>query len=296
MPTKTPSKFDTINKKLRLKSYFSEPGFILYKADCISILKNKALHGSINMVFADPPYNLSNNGISVHAGKRVSVNKGDWDKSAGVEEDFNFHKQWIGLCKDVLTPAGTIWISGTYHSIYACGFSLQLHKFHLLNDICWYKPNAAPNISARYFAASHETLLWARRSKKVPHYFDYDLMKHGDWADDRLKNPGKQMRSVWAINTPKTEEKKFGKHPTQKPLNLLKRIILASTQEGDIVLDPFTGSSTTGLATYEYNRNFIGIDKEEDFLELSIKRFNEQRRKGRNTIKKKMKGKQTSIN
>ncbi len=252
--------------------YFSKGNFVLYHSDCLKILEQLP-DNSIDMIFADPPYNLSNGGFTVHAGKRVSVNKGSWDISKGLKKDFEFHLNWIKACKRVLKPNGTIWISGTYHSIYQCGFTLQALGFHILNDIAWYKPNASPNISCRYFAASHETLLWARKAKKSKHFFNYKLMKTGDWSPDFLKRPDKQMRSVWAINTPAPWEKKFGKHPTQKPFELLKRVVLASTKKGDIVLDPFTGSSTTGLAAYTNDRKFVGIDIEKKYLDLSIKRF-----------------------
>lgn len=233
---------------------------------------------TFDMIFADPPYRLSNGGFTVHAGRRTSVNKGKWDASQGVEQDFEFHLKWITECKRLLRPNGTIWISGTYHSIYACGFALQKAGYHVLNDISWFKPNASPNLSCRYFTASHETLIWARKSKAVRHYFNYEYMREGDWKEDFLKKPGKQMRSVWAIGTPKASEKKFGKHPTQKPIELLKRIVLASTRKGDIILDPFTGSSTTGLVAYLYGRSFIGIDTEKEYLDLSIKRFEELER------------------
>jgi len=255
-----------------IKPYYKKPGFELYLADCLELLPELP-ENSVDMIFADPPYRLSNDGFTCHAGRRVSVNKGKWDESKGLKEDFNFHLNWIKTCKRVLKPNGTIWISGTYHSIYTCGFALQLAKYHILNDIAWFKPNASPNLSCRYFTASHETLLWARKDKKAKHAFNYDLIKNGEWKDDFLKKPQSQMRTVWAIDTPKAIEKKFGKHPTQKPEALLKRIVLASTDRGDLVLDPFTGSSTTGLATYLYGRRFIGIDTEKKYLDLSIKRF-----------------------
>jgi site-specific DNA-methyltransferase (adenine-specific) len=254
------------------KPYFKKDNFTLYLGDCIKILK-KFPEEYFDMIFADPPYHLSNGGITVHAGKMVSVNKGKWDKSNGIKEDSRFHEDWLRECRRVLKPNGTIWVSGTYHSIYACGLALQKLGYHVLNDICWYKPNASPNISCRYFTASHETLIWARKSKEAKHFFNYKLAKEAKWAEDFLKKPGKQMRSVWAIGTPKASEKKFGKHPTQKPLELLKRIILLSTKKGDLLLDPFTGSSTTGLAAYLYERKFIGIDIEKEYLELSIKRY-----------------------
>ena len=168
-------------------------------------------------------------------------------------------------------------MSGTYHSIYQCGHALQSLGYHILNDISWFKPNASPNLSCRFFTASHETLVWARKEKKAKHHFDYDLMKEGDWGQDFLKKPGLQMRSVWSIGTPKPQEKKFGKHPTQKPFELLKRVVLASTKKGDIVVDPFAGSSTTGLAAFAHDRKFIGVDLEKQYLDLSVKRFNDFR-------------------
>ena len=242
---------------------------------------------SVDMIFADPPYGLSNDGMSVHAGKRVSVNKGAWDRSRGIKADFEFHKEWIAACRRVLRPNGTLWVSGTYHSIYACGFALQLGGWHLLNEICWYKPNASPHLACRMFAASHETLLWARKTKSAKHKFHYDKMKRegGNW--DFIKKANRQMRSVWggageedapvtawAINTPGPREKAHGKHPTQKPVELLERIIRACTDGGDVVLDPFCGSGTTGVVALMHHRNFIGIDKSRDFLEgLAVPRL-----------------------
>lgn len=255
-----------------MKKYYDRNCVKLFLGDCVDIL-NRATECSVDMIFADPPYFLSNGGITCKSGKIVSVNKGDWDVSGGILKDFEFHKRWIEACYRVLKPNGTIWISGTYHSIYACGFALQILGFKILNDICWFKPNASPNMSCRYFTASHETLIWAKKDAKSKHVFNYELMKNGDWGEDCLKVKNKQMRSVWAIGTPKRAEKIFGKHPTQKPLSLLKRIILSSTKEGDIVLDPFTGSSTTGVAALETGRNFIGIDLKNEFLDLSIKRI-----------------------
>ena len=244
----------------------------LLLGDCINIL-SEFPENSVDMIFADPPYLLSNGGITCYAGQVVCVNKGNWDKSKGVEEDFNFHVQWIQACKRVLKPSGTIWISGTYHSIYKCGYALQKQNFKILNDITWYKAYAPPNMCCRYFTASHETLIWALKDPKAKHTFHYELMRNGYWGNDFLKVQGKQMRSVWSIGTLKKEEKKFGKHPTQKPLELLRRIILASSNENDLILDPFTGSSTTGVMALQLNRRFIGIDINKDFLDLSIKRI-----------------------
>lgn len=256
--------------------YFKHNNFELYKDNSIEFLR-KLPSSSVDMIFADPPYNLSNGGFTVHAGKRVSVNKGAWDKSSGIDADFTFHVQWIKECYRVLKPNGTLWVSGTYHSIYQCGYAIQQIGYKILNDIAWFKPNAAPNLSGRYFTASHETLLWARKDPKGKHTFNYQDMKNGEWHDsDFIKKPGKQMRSVWSITTPKPNEKKFGKHPTQKPIALLERIVLSSTNPGDIILDPFTGSSTTGLVAVGNSRHFIGIDLDSEYLDLSIKRYKDK--------------------
>lgn len=245
----------------------------LYHDDCLKILEDIP-ENTFDMIFADPPYMLSNGGITCQNGKVVSVNKGKWDESQGFEQDFEFHKKWLSACKRVLKKNGTLWISGTYHSIYSCGFAMQLLGYHILNDISWFKPNASPNMCCRYFTASHETLIWARKDKKTKHTFNYELMKNGDFSSDFIKKPNTQMRSVWAIGTPKKSEKTFGKHPTQKPLDLLERIILASTNEGDLILDPFMGSATTGVAALKHNRKFVGIEKEKEFVELAEKRLN----------------------
>ncbi|MCK5305749.1 MAG: site-specific DNA-methyltransferase [Candidatus Omnitrophica bacterium] len=255
------------------KPYFKSDNFELYLDDCRDSLNNLP-EESVDMIFADPPYNLSNGGFTCHAGKRVPVNKGSWDESKGLDKDLKFHIAWINACRRVLKPNGTIWISGTYHSIYRCGYALEVSGYHILNDISWLKPNAAPNLSCRFFTASHETIIWARKNKKAKHVFNYNLMRNGEWPGDIIKKPNKQMRSVWSINTPKPFEKTFGKHPTQKPEDLLKRIVLSSTNKEQLVLDPFTGSSTTGLVAHLYGRKFIGIDNERSYLDLSIKRFN----------------------
>jgi len=281
---------------MKYHPYYENNNFILYHADSTDFL-NSLNENSVDMIFADPPYNLSNGGFSVHAGKRVDVNKGNWDKSKGFKDDYGFHYKWIEACKRALKPQGTIWVSGTYHSIYQCGYALQSLNYHILNEIVWFKPNASPNISCRYFTASHETIIWARKDKKAKHIFNYEDMKYKQWPEDFFKNENKQMRSVWripegesvwTIGTPKPYEKSFGKHPTQKPLDLLKRIVMASTNKGDLVVDPFTGSSTTGLAAYLLGRKFIGIDLEKKYLELSIQRFLELQN---NTTDKEKEGK-----
>ncbi len=244
----------------------------LYIDDAIKRMK-KLEKESVDMIFADPPYYLSNNGITVKSGKMVSVNKAEWDVSKGVLEDFKFHKKWIKAAHRLLKPNGTLWISGTYHSIYLCGHALQENGYKILNDIAWFKPNGAPNISCRYFTASHETLLWSAKSPNSKHTFNYESMKYNRWEEDVFKKEAKQMRSVWCIPTPGPSEKKSGKHPTQKPLALLERVILASTQEGDTVLDPFNGSGTTGIAALKLGRKYVGIDNKTEYLDITVKRI-----------------------
>ena len=256
------------------KSYYKKPNFALYQANSLELLK-EIPENSVDMIFADPPYFLSNGSFTCQNGKMVSVKKADWDLGNGTKKNFEFHLAWTKECRRVLKPNGTIWVSGTYHSIYQCGFALEVNEFHFLNDVAWFKPNASPNLSCRFFTASHETLIWARKEKKAKHTFNYEYMKNGQWPDDFIKKPNTQMRSVWAIGTPRAIEKKFGKHPTQKPEHLLQRIVLASTNRGDLVLDPFTGHSTTGIAAYLMGRRFIGIDTERQYLDSSIKRFGE---------------------
>ena len=228
---------------------------------------------SIDFVFADPPYLLSNGGFTVSGGRQVPVDKGDWDASQGFEADMKFHKNWISAIRSKLKPDASIVISGTYHSIYKCGVALEELGFRVLNEIIWFKPNGAPNLAGRSFAASHETLIWASVSKKSKHTFNYLEMKHGDFSGDTLKNSDKQMRSVWSIpNTPQ-REKTLGRHPTQKPLALLERLILACTKPGDLVLDPFAGSGTTGVAAVKLGRSFIGFETEGEYSRLARRRI-----------------------
>lgn len=263
------------NLNIDNKTFYQDENCTLYNGNSLEIMASMPSE-SVDMIFADPPYMLSNNGFSCQNGKRVSVNKGKWDESLGFENDTNFHEAWISECRRILKPNGTIWISGTYHSIYQCGYMLLKLGFHMLNDVAWFKPNASPNLSGRFFTASHETLLWARKDKKAKHYFDYKAMKFGTFDEDKLKKADMQMRSVWSIPTTPAKEKTEGKHPTQKPMALLTRIIKASTNTNAVILDPFNGSGSTGIATVMLGdgRKYIGIDLDEEFLNLTIKRLN----------------------
>jgi site-specific DNA-methyltransferase (adenine-specific) len=195
----------------------------------------------------------------------VSVHKGDWDKSRGPDANHEFNRAWLAAAQRVLKPNGSIWVSGTAHVIHSVGFAMQQLGFKLLNDISWVKPNPPPNLSCRYFTHSTETIIWAAKDKKSRHTFNYKLMKE--------TNHGKQMKSVWTISPPEPWEKKFGKHPTQKPVALLERILLASTNEGNVVLDPFCGSGTTLLAAFRLRRQALGCELSAEFLTLSLRRL-----------------------
>ena len=250
-----------------LQSYYRSRNrdFTLLQGDCIELLTQ--FDFQFDMIFADPPYFLSNGGISVQSGKRVSVNKGDWDKSQGFMKDNKFNFDWISLCRDKLKEDGTIWVSGTYHNIFSVAQMLTELGFRILNCITWAKTNPPPNLSCKFFTHSTEFILWARKNKKISHYYNYELMKE--------INGGTQMRDLWILPAIAKWEKSCGKHPTQKSLPLLARIILSSTKECAWILDPFTGSSTTGIAASLLNRRFLGIDREKDFLEISKNRREE---------------------
>ena len=236
----------------------------IFQGDCLEILE-KIPADSVDLIFADPPYFLSNGGITCHAGRMVSVNKGDWDRSRGADANHAFNRAWLAACQRVLKPNGTIWVSGTAHVIHSVGFAMQQLEFKLLNDISWVKPNPPPNLSCRYFTHSTETIIWAAKNRKSRHTFHYALMK-------RLAG-GKQMKSVWTIPPPEPWEKKFGKHPTQKPVALLERILLASSSEGDLVLDPFLGSGTTLVAALRVRRRALGVEFSLDSITLSLRRL-----------------------
>ncbi len=260
---------------------FAKHTAFFYQAEGLALVKGDAAEtlgcmrsGIADMVFADPPYFLSNGGITCSSGKMVSVDKGDWDREPSRDKRHAFSRAWIRECKRVLSDTGTIWISGTLHNIYDIGTALEEEGFKILNNITWQKTNPPPNLSCRYFTHSTETILWARKDgKKVRHYFDYAAMKEA--------NGGKQMKDVWSdIRMPRTE-KAFGKHPTQKPLALLERIILASTKKDALVVDPFCGSSTTGVAALRLGRRYIGIDSSEEYLALSRRRLEAESGTGR---------------
>jgi site-specific DNA-methyltransferase (adenine-specific) len=261
------------------------PGWALAEGDCRELLALLPA-ASVDLVFADPPYFLSNGGFTCHSGRRAPVRKGAWDASGGLQADHRFNVAWLSACQRVLKPEGTLWVSGTQHGIFSVGFALQSLGFKLLNTVTWYKPNASPNLSCRYFTHSSELLIWAapRPAPRLLHTFQYQ--------DMRAEAGGKQMRDVWALprtgeeeldasgqgkvwtlTGPRPSEKALGRHPTQKPLGLLERVVRASSREGALVLDPFCGSGTTGVAARALGRRFLGMDASPEYLRLAKARL-----------------------
>src|SRR5574340_1547620 len=252
-------------------------GWALVGGDCVEALERLPPH-SVDVAFADPPYMLSNGGTTCQSGKRASVNKGGWDASGGIGQDHAFQTRWLTAVRRVLKPSGTLWVSGTQHVIFSIGVAMQELGFHLRNTVTWYQPNASPNLACRFFTHSTEILLWASpaRTRPLAHRFNYRAMKSA--------NGGKQMRDlweiaerpepggeqvIWGVPTPGPREKVHGRHPTQKPLALLERVLAASAAPGDLVLDPFSGSGTTGVAALRAGCRFLGIERDRGYVELA---------------------------
>lgn len=262
----------------------------LYHGNCFEILDAIAAkypEGRFDCIFADPPYFLSNGGITCHAGRMVKVDKGDWDKSQGADENHNFNREWLARCQRVLKPNGTIWVSGTHHVIFSIGFAMQQLGFKILNDIAWEKPNPPPNLSCRYFTHSTETVLWAAKNEKSKHAFNYQEMRKVTgkqmktvWRRAEFSRDEADLDSTWTMTAPGGDEKTHGKHPTQKPIALIERCLLASTSEGDLVLDPFLGGGTTAVACVRNKRGCVGIEMDAAHANLSAKRIKAELEKG----------------
>lgn len=250
-----------------IKPYYKsvDNDFLLAEGDSFQLLPE--FNFQFDMIFADPPYFLSDGGISLQSGQVVCVNKGKWDEVRSPEEIQAFNREWLSLCREKLKDNGTIWVSGTYHNIFSVANCLTELGYKILNVITWQKTNPPANISCRFFTYSTEFIIWARKLKKVPHIYNYESMK--------AINDNKQMTDVWRLPAIGRWEKSCGKHPTQKPLSVLTRIILASTNRNAWVLDPFAGSSTTGIAANLCGRRFCGIEQEEEFCALSKARREE---------------------
>jgi site-specific DNA-methyltransferase (adenine-specific) len=242
---------------------------VLYKGDTLEIMQTLPAE-SVDCVWTDPPYLLSNDGITCIAGKMVKVNKGEWDRSRGVDLDHEFNRTWLAACHRLLKPGGSIWVSGTTHVYLSVGMAMQQLGFRILNDIVWEKPAPPPNLGCRCFTHSTEILLWATKAKKGGkdrHKFNYEAMKE--------ENGGKQMKNVWRFSTPPNDEKTFGKHPTQKPVALVARCLRATTDPGDVVFDPFSGSATTGVAALKLGRHFVGCEQDSRYALLAAQRLSQ---------------------
>ena len=249
---------------------YGEPGAVVYLADCVELMRLMP-PGSVDVVFADPPYRLSRGGVTVKSGRLAPVDKGSWDRSLGsFEKDHGFNVRWLREARRVLKTDGTLWVSGTHHIIFSIGFALQSLGYRVINQIAWQKPDPVPNALHTAFMHSHETLIWASRGRG--HTFNYDLINGPD--------PTTQISSVWRIPTVPRGEKLYGYHPTQKPLRLVRRALLASTDEGELVFDPFCGSGTTAVAAKELGRFFVGAEMEREFCELAARRIDAAERSG----------------
>lgn len=225
-----------------------------------SIEVQNVIEGFVDMIFADPPYFLSKGKTIRINGQYKKFDKGGWDQEKSLEEINRFNYKWLEACKNILKPDGTIWVSGTYHNIFSVATCLQELGFKILNIIVWQKSDPRPTLSTQYFSFTAEYIIWARKSASHPHFFNCSKMEE--------LNNGKRMPDVWQIPIVRPWEMRCGQHPTQKPLKLLHRIILASTRPGELILDPFAGSCTTGIAANLLGRDFIGIDKENKYLRI----------------------------
>ena len=239
--------------------------FHLYQGDSMQVLRQ--LNQQVDVIFADPPYFLSGGGKKIQGRSLVSVNKGEWDKSRSAGEIDEFNRQWIDACKPLLKDNGTIWVCGTFHNIYSVEKCLKEAGFQIINIITWHKSDPTPTWGELHFNFSSEYIIWARKNPRSKHFFNYELVKE--------LNGGVLMPDVWRLPTVGRWEKNCGKHPTQKPLRLLYRIVMASTRVDETILDPFAGSCTTGIAANLMGRKFIGIDQSEEFLQLGIRRKHE---------------------
>lgn len=240
---------------------------------------------SVDLIIADPPYNLSKGSrIEVRGQTKLPGMGGDWKKAMEQWDDMPLHEYfaftmtWLSECRRVLKPTGSIWMFGSYHNIGVVNVGCQLTGIELINEVIWYKRNAFPNLAGRRLTASHENILWGHSGgdKNRKYFFDYEFSKNGDFSYDGLKSSGKQMRTVWDIpNNKARSEIAFGKHPTQKPLRLLRRMILMSSQEDDLVLVPFAGAGSECVAALELNRRFIGMEIDPTFVDIANRRLEE---------------------
>ncbi len=254
---------------------------IIINQNCIEGMKTLE-DNTVDLIIADPPYNLSKGGEwKWDNSVALAGMGGNWNKVMQTWDDFTlesyftFTYAWLTEAQRILKPTGSMWIFGTYHNIGIINVVCQLLNIEIINEVIWYKRNAFPNLSGRRLTASHETILWCNKGgKKREYYFDYDYSKNGNFDYDSLKQPGKQMRTVWDIsNNKEKRELEYGKHPTQKPLRILKRMIQLSSREGDIMLTPFSGAGSECVAAKELGRNYIGYEIDPQYVDITHKRL-----------------------
>lgn len=250
----------------------ANPRSAMFCGDSTTVMQE--LHGRgvrFDTIWADPPYYLSDGGTTCSGGQRVLVDKGDWDKPAARDEQMATTRAWLGAARQLLKRAGTIWVCGTHHNIYQVGVCLEELGYRILNHIVLRKVNPPPNLACRSFVHSHEALLWASLGPDAKYFFDYDAM--------REENGRKQMGDIWAVRAPRKEEARWGRHPCQKPVALIRRCILASCPPKGLVLDPFAGSGSTGVATLELGgkRKFVGIEQDQDWVDIAVRRLGASR-------------------
>lgn len=259
------------NKDYKMSSQkYDLPTDTILTGDCVKIM-NSLPQNSIDCIFADPPYNLQLQG-ELHRPNNSKVDAVDdhWDQFSSLKVYDDFTREWLGAAHNLLKPDGTIWVIGSYHNIFRLGYILQDLGFWILNDIVWRKSNPMPNFRGRRFCNAHETLIWASKSSESKYRFNYDAMKS--------LNEDKQMRSDWYLPLCTGEERikdLDGKkaHPTQKPESLLARVLLASTQKNDVILDPFFGTGTTGAVAKKLGRHYIGIERESSYAAVAKERI-----------------------
>lgn len=239
--------------------------FTLFHGNTMELIGN--IDKKVDMIFADPPYFLSKNISKCINGTWKSFDKGEWDRATSQDNINAFNRKWLSACRNVLKDDGTIFVTGTYHNIFSVASCMVELGYKILNIIVWQKSDAKPTLSRNYFNFTTEYIVWARKNEKIPHFFNCELMEQ--------MNGGARMSDVWRIPFLSSWELKCGKHPTQKPLRLLYRVILSSTHEGDTIFDPFAGSCTTGIAANLLNRKFIGIDQDIEYLMYGIRRKQE---------------------
>ena len=270
-----------MKKKTEISESPIIPSDYISNIDCIEGMK--ALPDNcVDLIIADPPYNLSKGGVwkwdnSVSLagmGGNWNITNENWD-NLSLDDYFNFTFKWLSEAKRILKSTGSMWIFGTYHNIGIINIVCQILKIEIINEVIWYKKNAFPNLSGRRLTASHETMLWVHSGgRKRDYYFNYEYSKNGEFPSDELKSPGKQMRTVWDIsNNKEKEELKYGKHPTQKPLKILTRMIKLTSKANDIMLTPFAGAGSECVAAKMAGRHYIGFEVEKEYCDISEKRL-----------------------